>query len=299
MNLILGASGTVGSRVGRRLLNRGEAVRAVSRDPTRLAELVRLGAMPIQGDLRTAGWMPAAFEGVRSLVLTTHGLVPPTRDNHPGIADAVGNRAVMDAARRAGVEHVVFVSATSGANSLTLFGQLKYRAEEYLKASGMAYTIVRPTVFIETHALRLLAEPLRDSGSVRFFGRGTTLLNWISAEDVAEYIVRALHTAQLRNRTASIGGPDNLSRLEVLAAIEHTLGRTARRTHLPVAVLRGMRLVTGPFHPGLRYLLDMALAESTIPDDPSWAPRALDWTGPTTVLQVVQSWASTDAGAVC
>jgi uncharacterized protein YbjT (DUF2867 family) len=299
MNLILGASGTVGSRVGRSLLNRGEPVRVVSRSPSRLAELVRLGAEPVQGDLRTAGWMSAALEGVRSLVLSTHGLVPPTRDNHPGITDDKGNRAVMDAARRAGVEHVLFVSAMSGANPSSLFGQVKYRAEEYLKDSGLTYTIIRPTVFIETHAVRLLAEPLRESGSVRFFGPGTTVLNWISAEDVAAYIVRALHTAQLRNCTASIGGPDDLCRLEVLATIEQTLGRTARRTHVPVTVLRAMRLLAGPFHPGIRYLLDMALAESTMPDDPSWVPRALDWTGPTTVLQVVQRWAAPDVGSVC
>ena len=43
---------------------------------------------------------------------------------------------------------------------------------------------------------------------------------------------------------------------------------------------------------GLRYLLDFAIVESTVPDDPTWAPRNVDWTGSTTVRAVVQRWAA-------
>jgi uncharacterized protein YbjT (DUF2867 family) len=293
MNLIVGASGTVGRRVARRLLERGEPVRAVSRDPARLAELTGLGATAVRGDLRTTDWLAAALQGVRALVLSTHGLVPPTRDNHPGITDDLGNRHIIDAAVRAGVEHVVFVSATSGASSPVLFGQVKYRAEQHLRAaSSVRHTILRPTVFIETHALLLMAEPLRATGTVRFFGSGATTLNWISADDVADCIGDVLHGPDLGNRTLSIGGPDNLSRLEVLALIEQVLGRTAVRRHVPVAAMRLLRAFARPFHPGMRYLLDMAIAESTLPEDPTWAAAGYDWVGARTVDEVVRRWAS-------
>jgi uncharacterized protein YbjT (DUF2867 family) len=293
MNLIVGASGTVGSRVARQLLARGESVRAVSRDPLRLAALKQLGAVPVRGDLRATDWLASALDGVRAVVLSTHGLVPPTRDNHPGITDDLGNRQIIDAAVKAGVEHIVFISATSGARSPALFGQVKYRAEQYLRgASGVAHTIIRPTVFIETHGLLLMAEPLRAKGSVLLFGRGETRLNWISADDVADYIVNALHASELRNCTRSIGGPDTFSRLEVLSIIEHELGRTARRRHVPVPVMRVLRTLTGGFHPGLRYLLDMAVAESTVPEDPGWAPARYDWVGRATVRDVIRRWAS-------
>jgi hypothetical protein len=52
-----------------------------------------------------------------------------------------------------------------------------------------------------------------------------------------------------------------------------------------------MKLIVGSFHPGMRYLVDFAIAESTKPDDPSWAPRRLDWTGRIGVREVVQQWA--------
>jgi uncharacterized protein YbjT (DUF2867 family) len=292
MNLILGASGTLGSRIASRLLARGEEVRAVSRDPARLAELERLGAHPLQGDLRTSEWMPAALDGVRSLVLSTHGLVPPTRDNHPGIVDETGNQRIIDAAVRAGVPHVVLVSATSSAGSPTLFGQSKYRTEQYLVSAGIAYTIIRPTVFIETHAIRLLAQPLRESGSVLIFGSGTPVLNWVSADDVADCIVETLLPATSRNVTVTVGGIDNLSRLDVVAIVEKMLGRTARRRHVPVPVLRAMRRLAGPFHPGMKYLLDMAIQESESSNDPGWAPRSPDWLGPTSVGTVLHRWAN-------
>jgi uncharacterized protein YbjT (DUF2867 family) len=291
MHLIVGASGTAGSRIARRLLDRGDPVRAVSRDPARLEGLGRLGAEAVRGDLRDAGWMDGALRGVRSLVLSSHGLVPPTRDNHPGIADDLGNRRIIEAASRAGVERVVYISAALADEASSLFGRAKHRAEEHLKASGLAYTIVRPTTFIETHALILLAEPLRDKGKVQFFGPGTTPLNWISADDVADYAVRALDDPELRDATRTIGGPDTLSRVQALEVVERVLGRTGQRSHLPLPVMRAVRLVVGSFHPGMRYLLDMALKEASEPGASGWAPRELDWVGPTRLREVVERWA--------
>lgn len=292
MYLVLGASGTVGSRVSRRLLDQGAPVRAVSRDTARLADLTRLGAVPVRGDLRDPTWMAATLEGVKVLVLSTHGLVPPSRDNHPGVTDGAGNRRIIDAARRAAVEHVVFVSATSGEHSPVLFGKVKYMAERHLEDSGLRHTIVRPTLFMETHAVGLMGDPLRRGGPVLMFGPGTTRLNWIAADDVAEFILESLKPEARREGVFVIGGADNMSRLEVLALIERQIGLTARRRHMPVPALRAVKLIGGLVNPGLRYLLDMAIAEATLPDDPGWAPRALDWTGPTRVQDVIGRWAA-------
>lgn len=287
MHLIVGASGTLGSRIARRLVARGVVVRGVSRDVGKLETLRSLGLSPVRGDLKTSDWMPAALEGVRTLILTSHGLVPPSRDNHPGIIDDLGNRRIIDAAIRAGVEHIVFVSAAPVAEQPTLFTTTKQSVEAYLKNSGVGHTVIRPTVFMETHALVLLAEPLRASGSVVFLGPGDAKLNWVSAEDVAEYVVRT-STEPPRNRIDTIGGPDNLSRLEVLAIIERSLGKIARRTHAPVSVMRVMRMVVGAVHPGMKYLLDMAVVEATAN---SGAPaQRLDWVGRTTVTDVVERW---------
>ena len=290
MLLIVGASGTVGSRLTRRLLERGDSVRAVSRNARHLESLRSLGATAIEGDLRSESWMKSALDGVSTLVLAAHGLVPPSRQNHPGVVDGEGSRRMIDVAQRARVGHIVFVSASSGAGSPTLFGRVKYQTEQHLERCGVDYTIVRPTVYTETHALQLLAKPLREQGSVVLLGSGTTRVNWISADDVVTYILQAIGSGQPRNRTSVIGGPDTMSRLEVLASIERMLGVTARRRHVPLALLKGIKSLAGPFHPGIRYLLDMVVVESTQPNDDMWAPRALDWTGSTTVADVIERW---------
>ena len=237
MLLIVGASGTVGSRLTRRLLERGDTVRAVSRSAEHLASLRTLGATAIEGDLRSDSWMLAALDGVNTLVLAAHGLVPPSRVNHPGVIDGEGNRRIINAASRAGVNHIIFVSASSGADSPALFGQVKYQTEQHLSQSGVNYTIVRPTVYIETHALQLLARPLRAQGSVVLLGSGTTRVNWISAYDVVAFLLQAIDAKQPRNRTSVIGGPDTMSRLEVLETIERMLGVTAKRRQVPLALL--------------------------------------------------------------
>ena len=142
MHLIVGASGTAGGRIARRLVNRGDPVRVVSRDVSRLELLRSLGAVPIQGDLRSTEWMPAALEGVRTVLLTSHGLVPPTRDNHPGLIDDLGNRRMIDAALQAGVEHILFISVAPVAGQrATLFTALKHRVEDHLKSRGIGYTV--------------------------------------------------------------------------------------------------------------------------------------------------------------
>lgn len=178
-----------------------------------------------------------------------------------------------------------------------LWLQLKHRLERHLVASGLPHSIVRPTVFTETHALTLIAEPLRSGRKVQFFGSARTPLNWVSTEDVAAYVVDLLDGDHADGRIHRVGGPDRLSRLDVLAKVERALGVSAKRAHVPAFALRGLRRLAGPIHPGLRYALDLAIAEDSRPDHPAWNPPDLDWTGPTTVDRVLDRWLHARADA--
>jgi hypothetical protein len=87
-----------------------------------------------------------------------------------------------------------------------------------------------------------------------------------------------------------------MSRLEALALVERVLGRTARRRHVSVGMMRSMRALVGPFHPGMRFLLDLSIAESGMLAPTSNSGYALDWIGPTTMMQVLQRWAGINTG---
>jgi uncharacterized protein YbjT (DUF2867 family) len=288
---IVGASGTLGRAILRRLDDRGEPVRLFGRDPRALSGLTRGRHEVVRGDLRDDRW-DDSLRDVDTLVLAAHGLVPPTRANSPDRVDDRGNRAVVDAARRAGVGRVVLLSA-AGADprSPVRFSAAKGRAEEHLRKSGVDYLIVRPTVFIESHALRLLADPLHRTGRVQMFGRGATPLNWVSAEDVAESVVDALGEPGAWGREVTIGGPDVMSRLDALSIIEARLGVAAKRRHAPRVALRVLRATAGRLNPGLAYLLDLAINEDRPPSGWDTTPP-LDRCGSLTVAEVVERWAA-------
>lgn len=109
--------------------------------------------------------------------------------------------------------------------------------------------------------------------------------------DVARAVVDAVRDPADGGRVRTIGGPDVLSRLEALAVPEEVLGRTAKRKHLPVLGMRVMRATVGAFHPGMRHLVDLALAEATDDGGLPSTPDSFDWIGGTRLRSVVEEWA--------
>jgi len=295
LHLVIGASGALGSRVTRRLLTAGGRVRAASRDPARLAALAQAGAEPVRLDLLEHGGFAAVLDGVQHVVIASHGLVPPSRRNTPAAVDGDGARRFIDAAAAAGVRRVVFVSAAGADREATVFARVKRATERHLERAGVPWTVIRPSVFVENHALLLLGEPLRAGKPVPFFGSGTEPLNWISADDVAAEIVRVLHDPAAAGTVRELRGVDRMSRRDALALLERALGATARRQHLPVPVVRLARVVSGALHPGVHTLLDMVLHEIERGGDPADEAERADAVGPTRVADVVAAWVRSGA----
>ena len=268
MILVTGGTGALGSCLVTRLLQGGEAVRVVSRDPGRAAALAAGGAEVVRGDLLENDWQ-AALAGVNTLVIASHGLYPPSRRNHPAAVDGRGARRLIDAAAAAGVGQVVYLSAAGAAPDGPVFLRIKRATEMHLRASGLRALVIRPTVLIENNALLLLGEPLRRGQPVRLIGPGTTPMNWVSADAVAATIVDLLQTPGEGNRTLELRGPDTLSQLECLAVLEAALGREAARQHLPRVVASLVGRVAAPFNPGLACLLDFILAADGAPARPA------------------------------
>jgi uncharacterized protein YbjT (DUF2867 family) len=75
MNLIVGASGTLGSVVARRLLEKGEAVRGMSRTPEKVADLKAMGAEVVRGDLRDPDSLRCACDGATAVIAAAHSLL--------------------------------------------------------------------------------------------------------------------------------------------------------------------------------------------------------------------------------
>jgi uncharacterized protein YbjT (DUF2867 family) len=291
MILIIGASGSLGSRIATRLLEKGEPVRLVTRNPAKLDSFRVQGADIVHGDLRDPSWMPSALAGTEKIVLAAHGLVPPTRSNTPAMVDGEGNRRIIDAAKQAGVKHIIFISVQfASADTPVEFGRIKYMTELYLQNSGIAYTIIRPAAFIETHALMRLGEPLRSTGKVKLFGSGQTPIDWISVDDVAEFAVRCTGEDQKMNTVHTISGADTFTTLQVIGIIEKSLGIKAKMQRIPIGLVKILRITLSPFNPGLKYIFDVVIAEDEAGSRMEKSLGQPDWRAPTTVEQVIKYW---------
>ena len=258
MILVAGGSGRVGGEVVRLLAGRGHPVRVLTRKAGssnhRVAEVV-------VGDIRSAGTAERAVAGVQTVVSTITGF--GLGDAGPAAVDDLGNRALIRAARAAGVERFVLVSIQgAGPNHPLELYRAKYRAEEELRVSGMAWTVIRPTVLMETWAM-VVGEPIRAGGKGRIFGRGDNPVNFVSADDVARFVEMAALNSELEGMTLSVGGPENLTLNQVAAACLEACGRTGRVAHVPLPILRLASVLVPRFKPDIGRMIEAAVAMDT------------------------------------
>lgn len=253
MILVVGSTSSVGMRVIPQLLAQGEKVRAMTRLPSKAeAERLReLGAEVVQGDLRDPASVVRACQGVEKVLAAAHGFASSQADNNPHTVDDMGNHHLIAAAKAAGVQHFVFISilGVSPTNPLEFF-RIKYATEQYLQRSGLSYTILRAAAFMEFWAA-MVGVPILKTGKTTIFGRGNNPINFVSAADVAKFCVTALREAQARNQVIDVGGPENLTFNQVAELFEKVGRRPAKKSHVPLPVLRVMRLLTRPFNPML------------------------------------------------
>ena len=265
MILITGGSGTLGSIVTRRLLAAGESVRVMSRTPARAAPLRDAGADVVQGDLLDRESVVRACAGVQAVVAAAHSGLGRGRNASVHV-DGAGHRRLIDIAKTSGVRHIVYTSVYHYGppyHSVPFF-RIKLEVEQHLKASGSSYTILRPTAFMEFHAHTLIGEPILTKGRVAWFGRGEQPRNFVAAQDVAQFVILALRDASLWGETVDLGGPENLTNMDVVRLYERQCGCRARVMRLPLSVARGLSVLARPVHPGLSQVMQaVVLGETT------------------------------------
>ncbi len=269
MILVVGGTGMLGRSVVTKLLERGEPVRFMTRDPKQAiaVELQNAGAQVALGDLRDPASLAEALAGVDKVVASAHAFAGPgsVGDNNPTTVDDAGHRALIDAAKNAGVGRFVYVSVFGASPDIpSVLWETKYRVEQYLKASGMTYTILRPGPFMEMWG-SLLGGPVLTKGKTTVFGDGANPINFVAVDDVAEFVLVALFDPDAAGMTIDVGGPENLTMDDVVAIYEDAAGTKAKVTHLPVGLMRTMSAAMKPFNPAMSRQVGAGACMATMP----------------------------------
>ena len=259
MILVVGGSGTLGRVITHNLLAAGEAVRVMTRAPTKATALRDAGAEVVTGDLTDHESLIRACSGAEKVVAAAHSFLGRGRLASEHV-DRSGHKQLIKIAKDSGVRHFVYTSAYFNDPAfLTIpFVRIKQEVEKHLRESGLSYTILRPTAFMDFHAHVLIGIPVIRGKKVMLFGAGKRPRNFVAASDVAQLAVRALRDSSLANQTIDIGGPENLSNVDVVRIYESIAGQKARVAHVPASVVGVLARIVRPFHPGVGQILQMA-----------------------------------------
>jgi len=242
MIVVAGASGTLGPLLVPLLVERGEPVRVVTRDPGAASRKLS-GVELISGDVTRPEDARRAVAGARVVVSAITGFASPA-----GLqaVDVEGNRILADAAVRAGVEQFVLLSVAqaSADHPMALF-RAKFAAEQAVRASSVGWTMIRPTAYLETW-LGLIGGPLVAKGRTIVFGRGRNPINFVSALDVARFVDLAIADPSFRGKVVEVPGPENLTLDQLVKIIQTACGRSGRVSHTPRAAMRLLSIALRP-----------------------------------------------------
>lgn len=288
MILIVGGTGALGSATTEKLLAQNTAVRVMTRNPIKAQALQALGAEVVQGDLRDRDSLLHACQGVNAIMASAHSIMGRGSEASKYI-DEQGHKWLMEAAKTAGVWQFVYVSALGAApDNPVPFFRIKYKMEQTLRSSGLPFTILRPTAFMESHAYGLIGKSILETGKVQLFGQGENPRNFVAAADVAYFAVRALLEPDLAGEVLEIGGPENLTNMQVVRLFEEIAGKKASVSHVPLAMLRVMAPVASPFNSGLSQIIQTSIWQDTT--DQTFDPSALLRRYPVTLTRL-EDWA--------
>ena len=158
--------------------------------------------------------------------MTTANTARRSGDDTVDTVDLQGTKDLIDAAKKAGVRHFIFMSALAAdEKSPVPLMAAKGKNEAYLRDSGMTWTIVAPNLFMESWATQIVQQPVQAGDPVIIVGEGRTRHTFIAEHDVAGFVVAAVNNPAAANRRLAIGGPEALSWRDVVATYEKVLGR--------------------------------------------------------------------------
>jgi len=247
--LLTGATGFVGREALRQLLAAGHGVRAVVRDPTRApqdsssaqgTDTPRRLIDAVYGNVLQPESLRGAAEGCDAVIHLV-GIISEISEQTFENVHLNATNNVLAEAKRARVKRWIQMSALgTRPNAVSRYHQTKWSAEESVRASGLDWTVLRPSLIYgpEDHFVNLFAGMAHWTPVLPVMGNGESLLQPVSVENVCRCFVGALAEPRSISQTMDVCGPDRLTFNQVLEAILNAMGKRRLKVHLPLSLGR-------------------------------------------------------------
>lgn len=241
--LVVGATGVLGNDICKQLVVNGKHVRALVRktsDSVKLNTLKSMGAEIIQGDVRDYDSLDRACRGVTAVISTVSAMPFSYQAgvNDIQTVDLEGVSNLIEAAKANQVSHFVYTSAgRTGLSMKSPLTDAKREVERRLKESGLTYTILLPSAFMEVWLSPAVGfDPA--NGKVVIYGTGKNPISWIAVHDIAKFAVAVLDHPAGKNAVLELGGPEAISPLDAVRYFERAYGRSFELQFVPVEALQ-------------------------------------------------------------
>ncbi len=264
--LVAGASGYLGRYVVREFAERGYSVRALVRNPEKLATegenlepaVADLVDEVHTGDAADLDTLKGAARGV-DIVFSCMGLTKPQGNITNEQVDHLGNRALLEDALSNGVKKFIYVSVFNAHKTPDVeVVSAHERFVEDLKQSSMPHTVIRPTGFFSDMGMFF---SMARSGHMFMLGDGNNRVNPIHGADLATVCVDA---AEKDAAEIPVGGPDTYTFNETVTLAFEALGKKPWITHVPMWIGDAALFVTGLVNRPLAGVMSFAIAVSSL-----------------------------------
>lgn len=208
--ILITTAGKVGSEAARVLAQQDVPVRVLVRHPQKATALAQAGVEVVQGDLDVPATIEQAVKGVSSVILVSPAI--PAQELN-----------VVDAAVRAGVEHVVKITSKASADSSIARRRDQAEIEDALIASGLGYTLLRNNAYMQNFLM--LAPTIAETSA---FGSSTRdgRIGLVDTRDIGAVAAQIAASPALHaGRTYWPSGPERLSYSDVADVLSTVLGR--------------------------------------------------------------------------
>ena len=240
MILVVGGTGFIGHHLIKRLRKDDLPVRAVVRTPAGAPALKALGAEVVSGDIADPQSLKAAAEGVERIVHLV-GIIQEA----PGVTfqsvHVDGTRNLLNAAKKAGVRHIFYQSALgTRINAKSRYHQTKWQAEELVRASGIPFSILRPSLIYgpgDLFTIRL-SKMIKLWRVLPVIGSGRSKIQPIFIGDEVECVRKIVTSDSYVNGIYEIGGPEQLTYEEVMREIAEAMGVKRPMVHMPLFFMK-------------------------------------------------------------
>jgi len=259
MILVVGATGLLGAEICRCLRGRGHVVRAlVRRSSPKAAAIGALGVETVFGDLKDRASLDTACREAAAVITTANTMAARQPGDTLKTVDRDGQLALVEAAKRAGALRFLYVSVSPNLPADNPFVLYKREVERAIRASGMTWTILQPSAFMEIHAGAPLGWDFA-AGRARIMGSGRAPMSYISLNDVAQFAALAIDDAKAANRDLHITGPEPLTAADAVRIAERVTGRSFTVQRVPARLLKILSILLRPVAPIPSSLMALAV----------------------------------------